>query len=201
MKKRVLSGIRSTGQLHLGNYFGALRNFVKLQDEAECFFFIADYHSLTTHPDPTILHGNVRNILSEYLAAGIDPEKATIYIQSDVPQVVELSLLLGMHAYVGELERTASFKDKVRKNPNNVNIGLLNYPVLMASDILLHRADFVPVGKEGTYNVVLSSDDGEFGGFSRVDTSAQYETTTTPAGWVGFKCYLPNRTAIVLKKK
>lgn len=148
MKKRVLSGIRSTGQLHLGNYFGALRNFVKLQDEAECFFFIADYHSLTTHPDPTILHGNVQNILSEYLAAGIDPEKATIYIQSDVPQVAELSLLLGMHAYVGELERTASFKDKVRKNPNNVNIGLLNYPVLMAADILLHRADFVPVGKD-----------------------------------------------------
>ena len=148
MKKRVLSGIRSTGQLHLGNYFGALRNFVKLQDEAECFFFIADYHSLTTHPDPTILHGNVKNILSEYLAAGIDPEKATIYIQSDVPQVAELSLLLGMHAYVGELERTASFKDKVRKNPNNVNIGLLNYPVLMAADILLHRAVFVPVGKD-----------------------------------------------------
>ena len=148
MKKRVLSGIRSTGQLHLGNYFGALRNFVKLQDEAECFFFIAGYHSLTTHPDPTILHGNVKNILSEYLAAGIDPEKATIYIQSDVPQVAELSLLLGMHAYVGELERTASFKDKVRKNPNNVNIGLLNYPVLMAADILLHRADFVPVGKD-----------------------------------------------------
>lgn len=148
MKKRVLSGIRSTGQLHLGNYFGALRNFVKLQEEAECFFFIADYHSLTTHPDPSILHGNVRNILSEYLAAGIDPEKATIYIQSDVPQVAELSLLLGMHAYVGELERTASFKDKVRKNPNNVNIGLLNYPVLMAADILLHRADYVPVGKD-----------------------------------------------------
>ena len=148
MKKRVLSGIRSTGQLHLGNYFGALRNFVKLQDEAECYFFIADYHSLTTHPDPTILHSNVRNILSEYLAAGIDPEKATIYVQSDVPEVAELSLLLGMHAYVGELERTASFKDKVRKNPNNVNIGLLNYPVLMASDILLHRADYVPVGKD-----------------------------------------------------
>lgn len=147
-KKRVLSGIRSTGQLHLGNYFGALKNFVKLQDEAECFFFIADYHSLTTHPDPKILHQNVRNILSEYLAAGINPEQATIYVQSDVPEVAELSLLLGVHAYVGELERTASFKDKVRKNPNNVNIGLLNYPVLMASDILLHRADYVPVGKD-----------------------------------------------------
>ena len=132
----------------MGNYFGALRNFVKLQDEAECFFFIADYHSLTTHPDPSILHGNVKNILSEYLAAGLDPEAATIYVQSDVPQVAELSLLLSMHAYVGELERTTSFKDKIRKQPQNVNAGLLCYPVLMAADILLHRADKVPVGKD-----------------------------------------------------
>ena len=144
----VVSGIRSTGQLHLGNYFGALKNFTKMQHDARCFFFIADYHSLTTHPDPTILHGNVRNILSEYLAAGPDPEAATIYIQSDVPQVTELSLLLSMHAYVGELERTASFKDKIRKQPQNVNAGLLCYPVLMAADILLHRADKVPVGKD-----------------------------------------------------
>ncbi len=144
----VLSGIRSTGQLHLGNYFGALKNFIKMQHEARCFFFIADYHSLTTHPDPTILHGNVKSVLSEYLAAGLDPEVATIYIQSDVPEVTELSLLLSMHAYVGELERTASFKDKIRKQPQNVNAGLLCYPVLMAADILLHRADKVPVGKD-----------------------------------------------------
>ena len=144
----VVSGIRSTGQLHLGNYFGALRNFTKMQHDARCFFFIADYHSLTTHPDPTILHGNVKNILSEYLAAGLDPEAATIYVQSDVPQVAELSLLLSMHAYVGELERTTSFKDKIRKQPQNVNAGLLCYPVLMAADILLHRADKVPVGKD-----------------------------------------------------
>ncbi|MBP3425286.1 MAG: tryptophan--tRNA ligase [Rikenellaceae bacterium] len=144
----VVSGIRSTGMLHLGNYFGALRNFTKMQHDAKCFFFIADYHSLTTHPDPTILHGNVKNILSEYLAAGLDPEAATIYVQSDVPQVAELSLLLSMHAYVGELERTTSFKDKIRKQPQNVNAGLLCYPVLMAADILLHRADKVPVGKD-----------------------------------------------------
>ncbi len=144
----VVSGIRSTGMLHLGNYFGALKNFTKMQHDARCFFFIADYHSLTTHPDPTILHGNVKNILAEYLAAGLDPEAATIYIQSDVPQVAELSLLLSMHAYVGELERTASFKDKIRKQPQNVNAGLLCYPVLMAADILLHRADKVPVGKD-----------------------------------------------------
>jgi tryptophanyl-tRNA synthetase len=119
----VVSGIRSTGMLHLGNYFGALRNFTKMQHDAKCFFFIADYHSLTTHPDPSILHGNVKNILSEYLAAGLDPEAATIYVQSDVPQVAELSLLLSMHAYVGELERTTSFKDKIRKQPQNVNAG------------------------------------------------------------------------------
>lgn len=144
----VLSGIRSTGQLHLGNYFGALKNFIVMQHEARCFFFIADYHSLTTHPDPSILHDNVKNVLSEYLAAGLDPDVATIYIQSDVPQVAELSLLLSMHAYVGELERTASFKDKIRKQPQNVNAGLLCYPVLMAADILMHRADKVPVGKD-----------------------------------------------------
>ena len=144
----VLSGIRSTGQLHLGNYFGALKNFVKMQHDAQCYFFIADYHSLTTHPDPSLLHGNVRNALAEYLAAGLDPNVATIYVQSDVPQVAELSLLLSMHAYVGELERTVSFKDKIRKHPENVNAGLLTYPVLMAADILMHRATRVPVGKD-----------------------------------------------------
>lgn len=152
----VLSGIRPTGQLHLGNYFGALRNFTKMQNTDRCFFFIADYHALTTHPDPSSLHGNVRNILAEYLAAGLDPEVATIYVQSDVPEVAELSLLLSMHAYVGELERTASFKDKVRKNPNNVNAGLLCYPVLMASDILLHRATRVPVGKDQEQHLELT---------------------------------------------
>jgi tryptophanyl-tRNA synthetase len=144
----VLSGIRSTGRLHLGNYFGALRNFIKMQHDARCFFFIADYHSLTTHPDPRSLHDNVRNVLSEYLAAGLDPDVATIYVQSDVPEVAELSMLLSMHAPVGELERTASFKEKIRKHPDNVNAGLLTYPVLMAADILQHRADKVPVGKD-----------------------------------------------------
>ena len=152
----VLSGIRSTGQLHLGNYFGALRNFVEMQHENRCFFFIADYHSLTTHPDPTHLHDNIRTILAEYLAAGLDPEVATLYIQSDVPEVAELSLLLSMHAYVGELERTASFKEKIRKQPNNVNIGLLSYPVLMAADILLHRATRVPVGKDQEQHLELT---------------------------------------------
>ena len=142
--------------MHLGNYYGALRNFVEMQHENRCFFFIADYHSLTTHPDPTHLHDNIRSILAEYLAAGLDPEVATLYIQSDVPEVAELSLLLSMHAYVGELERTASFKEKIRKQPNNVNIGLLSYPVLMAADILLHRATRVPVGKDQEQHLELT---------------------------------------------
>ena len=164
----VLSGIRSTGHLHLGNYFGALRNFVKIQDDYNCFYFIADLHSLTTHPHPDDFHANVRTILAEYLAAGLDPDKVTIFVQSDVPEVSELYVLLNMIAYKGELERTTTFKDKVRlakakarnlrledisyddHNDEGVNIsaGLLTYPVLMAADILIHRADFVPVGKD-----------------------------------------------------
>ncbi len=152
----VLSGIRATGHLHLGNYFGALRNFVRMQNENRCFFFIADYHSLTTHPDPIQLHGNVKDILCEYLAAGIDPETATIYVQSDVPETVELYLLLNMHAYLGELSKTVSFKEKARKQPQNVNAGLLTYPTLMAADILVHRADKVPVGKDQEQHLELT---------------------------------------------
>ena len=144
----VLSGIRSTGNLHLGNYFGAVRNFIKMQDENNCYFFIADYHSLTTHPTPDNLKNSSKQILIEYLAAGLDPEKSTLYIQSDVPEVLELYLFLNMNAYLGELERCNSFKDKVRQQPNNVNAGLLTYPTLMAADILIHRADKVPVGKD-----------------------------------------------------
>ncbi|GAA4088087.1 tryptophan--tRNA ligase [Mucilaginibacter panaciglaebae] len=144
----VVSGIRSTGNLHLGNYYGAIQNFVKMQHEYNCYFFIADLHSLTTHPTPDNLHSNVKSVLIEYLAAGIDPDKATIYVQSDVPEVAELYLYLNMNAYLGELERSTSFKDKVRAHPDNVNAGLLTYPVLMAADILIHRATKVPVGKD-----------------------------------------------------
>jgi tryptophanyl-tRNA synthetase len=144
----VVSGIRSTGNLHLGNYFGAVKNFLKMQNENNCFFFIADYHALTTHPNPGDLHGNIKQILAEYLACGIDPEVATLFVQSDVPEVSELYLLLNMNAYVGELERTASFKEKIRKQPDNINAALLTYPVLMASDIIIHKANKVPVGKD-----------------------------------------------------
>ncbi len=152
----VVSGIRPTGNLHLGNYFGAVKNFLRMQDEYNCYFFIADYHSLTTHPTPENLHNSVRQVLAEYLACGLDPEKSTIYIQSDVPAIAELSLLLSMNAYLGELERTTSFKDKARQQPNNVNAGLLTYPVLMASDILIHQADKVPVGKDQEQNMEMA---------------------------------------------
>jgi len=144
----VLSGIRPTGNLHLGNYFGAMVNFLKMQETYKCFFFIADWHALTTHPDPKTLNANVKNVLAEYLACGLDPEKSTLYVQSDVPEIAELYLLLNMQAYLGELEKTVSFKDKARQNPNNVNAGLLTYPVLQAADILIHNADYVPVGKD-----------------------------------------------------
>jgi tryptophanyl-tRNA synthetase len=151
-----LSGIRSTGNLHLGNYFGAVKNFVKMQHENRCFFFVADYHALTTHPKPENLHDNIRKVLSEYLAAGLDPEVATLYIQSDVPEIMELYLLLNMNAYVGELERTTTFKEKVRNQPENVNAGLLTYPVLMCSDIIVHQADKVPVGKDQEQNLEMA---------------------------------------------
>jgi tryptophanyl-tRNA synthetase len=144
----VVSGIRSTGKLHLGNYFGALKNFVKMQHENKCYFFIADFHSLTTHPNPADLHGSVKQVLAEYLACGLDPEVATLYVQSDIPEIPELYLLLNMNAYLGELERCTSFKDKVRNQPNNVNAGLLTYPTLMAADIIIHKAHKVPVGKD-----------------------------------------------------
>lgn len=152
----VVSGIRSTGNLHLGNYYGALQNFIKMQNEYNCFFFIADLHSLTTHPTPANLHGNVKQVLVEYLATGINPDTATIYIQSDVPEVTELYLYLNMNAYMGELERSTSFKDKVRAQPDNVNAGLLTYPVLMAADILIHRATKVPVGKDQEQHLEMS---------------------------------------------
>lgn len=174
-KNIVLSGIRATGNLHLGNYFGALGKFVKMQDDYDCRFFIADLHALTTHPDPKMLHENVKQILAEYLAAGLDPDKNILYVQSDVPEISEMYLLMNMHVGIGELMRTASFKDKARKalgissdgdeiekeiigNQTNqrVNAGLLTYPTLMAVDILIHRANFVPVGKDQEQHLELT---------------------------------------------
>ena len=143
-----MSGIRSTGNLHLGNYFGAIQNYVMMQDAYDCYFFVADYHSLTTHPDPKDLKANVFRVLAENIASGLDPDKVALYAQSDVPEIPELYLMLNMIAYKGELEKVPTFKDKVRLQPENVNAGLLTYPVLMAADILIHRAVKVPVGKD-----------------------------------------------------
>ncbi len=147
-KERVVSGIRSTGFLHLGNYFGAMRNYVKMQDDFDCYFFVADYHSLTTHPDPKEIKNNVYRVVAENIACGLDYNKVALYAQSDLPQIPELYLILNMLAYKGELEKVPTFKDKVRQHPDNVNAGLLTYPVLMAADILIHRAVKVPVGKD-----------------------------------------------------
>lgn len=179
-KEIVLSGIRSTGNLHLGNYFGALRKFVAIQDNYDCNFFVADLHALTTSPDPEALHANVKNIIAEYLAAGLDPGKSTIFIQSDVPEISEMYLLLNMHVGIGELMRTASFKDKARKalglgsaadneseeafekeiigaeTNKRVNAGLLTYPTLMAVDILIQKATKVPVGKDQLQHLELT---------------------------------------------
>ena len=147
-KKIVMSGIRPTGFLHLGNYFGAIRNYVKMQDEYECYFMVADLHSLTTHPDTKELRSNVHRVLAENIACGLDPEKVALYCQSHVHETSELYLYLNMLAYKGELEKTVTFKEKARLSPDNINAGLLTYPVLQTADILIHRARYVPVGKD-----------------------------------------------------
>ena len=144
----VMSGIRPTGFLHLGNYFGALRNYVRMQDEYPCFFMVADLHSLTTHPDTKDLKNNIHRVLAEHLASGLDPDKCALYCQSHIYETSELYLYLNMLSMIGELEKTPTFKEKVRLQPQNVNVGLLTYPTLQAADILLHRAHLVPVGKD-----------------------------------------------------
>jgi tryptophanyl-tRNA synthetase len=144
----VMSGIRPTGFLHLGNYFGAISNYVKMQNEFTCYFMVADLHSLTTHPDTAELKKNVQRVLAENIACGLDPDKAAFYCQSHIYEIPELYLYLNMLAYKGELEKTVTFKEKVRLQPDNVNAGLLTYPVLQAADILIHRAEYVPVGKD-----------------------------------------------------
>ncbi|MFN0275457.1 MAG: tryptophan--tRNA ligase [Chitinophagales bacterium] len=146
----VVSGTRPTGVLHLGNYYGAVRNYVRMSANAnyKCYFFIADYHSLTTHHQPAELPKLVKQTIATYLACGLDPSKVTLYIQSQVPQIPELYLLLNMLAYKGELEKVATFKEKIKQHKENINAGLLTYPVLMAADIIIHRAHKVPVGKD-----------------------------------------------------
>ncbi len=149
-RKVVLSGIRATGKLHLGNYLGVLERFAKLSRDPEhrCFYFIADLHTLTTRKEAERIHEDAMEIVLDMLAAGVDPEQATIYVQSHVPVVAELAWYLACLSPVGELERMPTYKDKAVKQPEDVNAGLLIYPVLMAADILGPRADLVPVGKD-----------------------------------------------------
>ncbi len=158
-RKRVLSGMRPTGKLHLGNYMGALHNWVRLQDQYECYFFIADVHALTTdYADPSQIPSNTREVILDYLAAGLDPEKSVLFVQSQVKQHFELPLLLGMITPLGWLERVPSYKE-MQENLSSkdlTNYGFLGYPVLMASDILLYQAHAVPVGQDQTAHVELT---------------------------------------------
>jgi tryptophanyl-tRNA synthetase len=155
-KEIVLSGIRPTGFLHLGNYYGALKNWARMQYDYDCYFFIADWHSLTTHADTSELKLHTRSLVSELIAGGLDPEKCTIYAQSDILEISELYLYLNMLAYKGELEKTVTFKDKARQQPENINAGLLTYPVLQAADILVMRAHYVPVGKDQEQHIEMT---------------------------------------------
>lgn len=145
--KRSLSGIQPSGILHIGNYFGAIKQFIDNQGDHEGFYFVADYHSLTSAPDPQSLRDNSYNIILDYLALGLDPEKSTIFLQSDIPEVTELYWILSNYTPVGLLERGHSYKDKTAKGIS-ANSGLLTYPVLMAADILIYDSDVVPVGKD-----------------------------------------------------
>lgn len=159
MSEIVLSGIRATGRLHFGNFLGAVKNFVNFQGKGySCLYFVADWHTLTTLQDPEKLHTNLREIVKDYIAAGLDPEKSMIYAQSSVPEIAELCLLLSMMQPLGDLQRIPTFKELVRKHPDNVNLGLITYPVLMAADILGPKATIVPVGSDQVPNVELAQE-------------------------------------------
>lgn len=147
-KKVILSGIQSTGRLHLGNYLGAIDNWVKMQEEYDCYYMIANSHSLTVRNDPEILKNNTLKIIALYIAAGLNPDKNTLFIQSQVKEHAELAWILNCYTYMGELSRMTQFKDKSSKHADNINAGLFTYPVLMAADILLYKANLVPVGED-----------------------------------------------------
>lgn len=155
-KKVILSGIKPSGDLTLGNYLGAIKNWTKLQNEYDCFFFIADLHAITVKQEPKDLRKRTLEVLSIYIASGIDPEKNTFFIQSHVPAHCEASWLLTCNSYMGELSRMTQYKDKASKSGDSISAGLFTYPVLMASDILLYQADLVPVGKDQVQHLELA---------------------------------------------
>ncbi len=160
VRKRILSGVQPSGKLHLGNYFGAIKQHIALQDEATCFYFIADYHSLTTVRDPAVLRAHVRDVALDYLALGLDPAKATFFRQSDVPEVAELAWIFSTLTPMGLLERAVSYKDKVEKGIE-ASVGLFFYPVLMAADILIYRSHLVPVGRDQVQHIEMTVDMAE----------------------------------------
>ena len=159
-KKRILSGIQPSGAVTLGNYVGALRNWVELQksDEYECYFMLADLHTITVRQEAKVLRKNAIDLLALFLAAGIDPQKSPVFFQSHVPEHVQLSWVLNCNTYMGELSRMTQFKDKSRKHADNINAGLFTYPVLMAADILLYQADLVPVGEDQKQHLEITRD-------------------------------------------
>ena len=160
-KKVILSGVQSTGNLTLGNYLGAIKNWEKMQDEYDCHYMIANLHTLTVRNDPEKLRANTLNLLALYIASGIDPEKSNIFIQSQVASHSELAWVLNCYTYMGELSRMTQFKDKSAKHADNINSGLFTYPVLMAADILLYQADLVPVGEDQKQHLEITRDIAE----------------------------------------
>src|SRR3989338_4783712 len=155
-KEIILSGIQPTGKLHIGNYLGALKNFVELQDKHECYFFIADYHSITENYDPKIKQQQVVELAKDFLAAGLDPKKCTIFVQSHLPEHTELAWIFNCVTPISYLERMTQYKDKANRQKENINVGLFDYPVLQAADILMYRATAVPVGKDQDQHVELT---------------------------------------------
>ena len=165
-RKRILSGVQPSGKLHIGNYFGAVKQHIALQDEGQGFYFIADYHALTTIQDPATLRDNTRDVALDYLALGLDPDKAVFFRQSDVPEVTELTWVLSTVTNMGLLERAVSYKEKVDKGIE-ASVGLFTYPVLMAADILIYRSNLVPVGKDQVQHIEMTQDMA--GKFNRAD--------------------------------
>ena len=157
-KKRIFSGIKPSGNLTLGSYIGAIKNWVALQDEYDCLYCVVDMHAITVRQDPALLRRRTLEQLAQYIACGLDPERNIMYIQSHVPAHAELSWVLGCYTMFGELSRMTQFKDKSRKNADNINAGLFTYPVLMAADILLYQADLVPVGEDQKQHVEIARD-------------------------------------------
>lgn len=178
-KKIILSGIQSTGKLTLGNYLGAINNWVQMQEEYDCYYMIANLHSLTVRNDPETLRNNTLKVLAMYVAAGLNPEKNTIFIQSQVKEHAELGWILDCYTYMGELSRMTQFKDKAAKHADNINAGLFTYPALMAADILLYQANLVPVGQDQQQHLEITRDIAER--FNKL----YGKTFTIPEGYYG----------------